>query len=125
MTTFIDEQRARWGVEPICRTLQLAPSSYYAAKTRPPSPRSVCDAALLAEIDRIYSDPDLGRDVYGPRKVWRQLHRARVQPARAGTTPSNKPSPLSSPNHRHATPSGPSADSAAPETRSNTTTSPP
>ena len=36
MTRFVDEQRDRFGVEPICRTLQVAPSSYYAARSRPP-----------------------------------------------------------------------------------------
>ena len=55
MTTFIDEQRARWGVEPICRILAIAPSSYYAAKTRPASARAVRDAALSSEITRIHA----------------------------------------------------------------------
>jgi putative transposase len=54
MTTFIDEQRARWGVEPICRTLAVAPSSYYAAKTRPPSARAVRDEALTDTLVRIH-----------------------------------------------------------------------
>jgi putative transposase len=40
MIPFIDAHRARYGVEPICRELQVAPSSYYAAKVRPRSARS-------------------------------------------------------------------------------------
>ena len=72
MTTFIDEQRARWGVEPICRILQVAPSTYYAAKTRPPSTRVVRDERLGIVIERIH-DAHFG--VYGARKLWRQLRR--------------------------------------------------
>ena len=75
MTTFIDEQRARWGVEPICRTLQVAPSSYYAAKSRPPSARAVRDARLGPELVRIHA-AHFG--VYGVRKAWRVLRREGV-----------------------------------------------
>lgn len=72
MTTFIDEQRARWGVEPICRTLAIAPSSYYAAKTRPPSARSIRDGELADTIRELHRS-HFG--VYGVRKLWRQLRR--------------------------------------------------
>jgi putative transposase len=77
---FIDEQKARFGVEPMCRVLSehgahVAPSTYYAAKARPPSARAIADAALLIEIRRIHSDSKLGRDLYGVRKVWHQLLR--------------------------------------------------
>lgn len=72
MTTFIDEQRARWGVEPICRTLAIAPSWYYAAKTRPPSARAIRDEALSADISRIHA---AHFSVYGVRKAWRVLRR--------------------------------------------------
>jgi len=72
MTTFIDEQRARWGVEPICRILAIAPSSYYAAKTRPPSARAIRDAELATTITELHRD-HFG--VYGARKLWRQLRR--------------------------------------------------
>ncbi|GEA82243.1 hypothetical protein FHR89_001970 [Cellulomonas uda] len=47
---FIDDHRAEFGVEPICKDLQVAPSTYYAAKTRPPSARSLSDAALSGVI---------------------------------------------------------------------------
>jgi putative transposase len=43
MTAFIDEHKVKWGVEPICRVLPIAPSTYYAAKKRPPSERSLRD----------------------------------------------------------------------------------
>ena len=72
MTTFIDEQRARWGVEPICRILAVAPSSYYAARTRPASARAIRDVELGTTIGRIH-DTHFG--VYGVRKLWRQLRR--------------------------------------------------
>jgi putative transposase len=77
---FIDEHRQRFGVEPMCRVLSehglhVAPSTYYAAKTRPPSKRAVEDAELLVEIRRIFENRQRGRRLYGARKVWRQLHR--------------------------------------------------
>ena len=77
---FIDEVRDRFGVEPVCRVLsghgvQIAPRTYYAAKVRPPSARSRRDAAVLAEIERMHGDPQLGRGLYGVRKVHAQLRR--------------------------------------------------
>jgi putative transposase len=70
--SFIDGHRDRWGVEPICRVLQVAPSTYYAASSRPPSARALRDAQLKVEIERVYKD---NFSVYGARKVWRQLGR--------------------------------------------------
>jgi putative transposase len=52
--------------------LQFAPSTYYAAKTRPPSPRSVRDAELKQEIHRVFGE---NLDAYGSDKLWRQLRR--------------------------------------------------
>jgi putative transposase len=72
VTRFINEQRAAFGVEPICRALAVPPSSYYAARTRPPSARSVRDEALGADIGRIHRG---NYAVYGARKLWRQLRR--------------------------------------------------
>ncbi|MQA17491.1 MAG: hypothetical protein GEV09_26365 [Pseudonocardiaceae bacterium] len=71
---FIDDHRDRFGVEPICRVLSehgvtIAPSSYYAHRSRPASARAVRDAVVLAEIERIYHDPQRGRGLYGARKV--------------------------------------------------------
>jgi putative transposase len=75
--TFIDEHRQVFGVEPICRVLSahglsIAPSTYYAAKARPPSARAVRDAELDDHIQRIHAD---NYGVYGVRKVWHQLLR--------------------------------------------------
>jgi putative transposase len=70
--SFIQTHRDRWGVEPICRVLQVAPSTYYAARSRPPSTRALRDAVLKVEIHRVWKD---NFEVYGARKVWRQLHR--------------------------------------------------
>jgi len=84
---FIDAHRDRFGVEPICRVLtghgvKIAPSTYYAAKSRPPSPRALRDAELLAEIRRLHGDRDRGRGLYGARKVWHQLRREGIGVAR-------------------------------------------
>ncbi len=75
MTTFIDEQRVTFGVEPICQTLEIAPSSYYAARSRPPSARSLRDEQLNADISRIHQG---NYAVYGARKLWRALRRERI-----------------------------------------------
>jgi len=72
MTRFIDTHRDRFGVEPICRALEIAPSSYYAHKARPPSARAVADEQLKVEIKRVYDDHF---QVYGAEKIWRQLGR--------------------------------------------------
>jgi putative transposase len=79
MIAYIDRHKDRYGVEPICRLLPIAPSTYYAGKQRPPSARAVRDARLKAEIRRVYDD-NFG--VYGVRKVWRQLHREGIPVAR-------------------------------------------
>jgi transposase InsO family protein len=70
--SFIAAHRARFGVEPICRTLGLAPSSYYARKTRPPSTRSVEDARLIARIRSVHG---ANYGAYGSRRVWKALRR--------------------------------------------------
>lgn len=72
MIKYIDLHRARFGVEPICRVLEIAPSSYYAARTRPPSARAGRDAELRPEVRRVHRE-NFG--VYGIDKVWRQLAR--------------------------------------------------
>jgi putative transposase len=70
--TFITEHRSRWGVEPICRVLQFAPSSYYAAISRPPSARRLRDEALQLDLQRVWAEH---RCLYGADKVWAQLKR--------------------------------------------------
>jgi len=77
---FINDHKARFGVEPICRVLSehgcpIAPSTYYAHRARPASARSVRDAEVLVEITRVHLDPKIGRGLYGVRKVWHQLRR--------------------------------------------------
>ncbi len=79
MIPFIDQHRDAHGVEPICRTLQVAPSSYYAAKRRPPSARSVNDATLAEIVGRVHR-ANFG--VYGIRKVWKALGRLGIEAGR-------------------------------------------
>jgi putative transposase len=79
MIAYVDAHKDRYGVEPICRVLPIAPSTYYAASRRPASARAVRDAKLKGEIARVHED-NFG--VYGARKVWRQLHREGIGVAR-------------------------------------------
>jgi putative transposase len=79
MIAYIDRHKDRFGVEPICQLLPIAPSTYHAAKRRPRSARALRDEELKAEIARVHAE-HFG--VYGARKVWRQLHREGVAVAR-------------------------------------------
>jgi len=79
MTAYIDGHRDRFGVEPICRVLPIAPSTDHAASRRPASARAGRDAKLKGEIARVHAE-HFG--VYGARKVWRQLHREGMAVAR-------------------------------------------
>jgi putative transposase len=72
MSRFIDHHRATFGVEPICQALGIAPSSYYAARRRPPSLRARRDAQLRPAIRRVHA---ANYGVYGVRKVWAALAR--------------------------------------------------
>ena len=74
--SFISAHRERWGVEPICQTLQVAPSTYYATVCHQPSARQVSDDQLKPEIARVHRD-NFG--VYGIEKVWRQLNREGIK----------------------------------------------
>jgi putative transposase len=81
---YLDGHRGQFGVGPACRVLTasgvpIAASTYYAAKKRPPSARARRDAALLAEIKRVYQESG---EVYGARKVWLQLRREHIACAR-------------------------------------------
>jgi len=74
---FIDEQREKFGVEPICAVLPIAPSLYYELKARERDPhrrpgRARRDEALCAHIVRVWRE---NREGYGVRKVWKQLTR--------------------------------------------------
>lgn len=79
MIAYIDAHRDRFGVEPICRALQFAPRTYYAAKARPASARAVRDDELRPEIVRVHAE-NFG--VYGAAKVWAQLNREGIGVAR-------------------------------------------
>jgi putative transposase len=72
--SFIEAHRERWGVEPICGALQIAPATYSAARSRPLSPRGERDELLKLEVA-----------VYGAEKVWRQLNREGIRVARCTT----------------------------------------
>ena len=74
---FVDANRESYGVEPICRMLPIAPSTYYEQKAREKDPsrlpaRAKRDVQLCGEIRRVRQE---NFDVYGVRKVWRQLRR--------------------------------------------------
>jgi putative transposase len=67
MTAFIDSRREEFGVEPICALLPIAPSTYHAVVSRPPSARQLRDEELAPQIIRVYEE---NFSVYGARKVW-------------------------------------------------------
>jgi transposase InsO family protein len=80
----VDEQRDRYGVEPICSVLPIAPSTYYEQKARERDPKRVParvkrDAELKEEIRRVHAEH---HDVYGAEKVWTQLGREGIRVAR-------------------------------------------
>ena len=84
MIAFIDDHRAGYGVEPICRVLPIAPSPYHAHAAQRAGPdrlsrRARRDVALQAGIRRVFAD---NVRVHGVRKVWRQLRREGVEVAR-------------------------------------------
>ena len=75
----IDAHKDRFGVEPICRVLEVPTSTYYAHRRRPPSTRAETDAALLARIRQVHQ---ANYGVYGARRVWKQLGRDGLRVAR-------------------------------------------
>jgi len=84
MVSFIDTHRKEYGVEPICRVLPIAPSTYHEMKARERDPRRIParlrrDAELEIEIERVWKE---SRGRYGSRKVWRQLRREIIEVAR-------------------------------------------
>lgn len=128
MITFIDEHRSVLGVEPICRLLPIAPSTYYDAVAKRTdvdrlSVRARRDMAMKIEIRRVFHE---NFRVYGVRKVWRQLKREgfdiarctvarlmrtmelqgviRGRPARTTTPDKNAPCPLDRVNRHFKAP---------------------
>jgi len=81
---YIDRHRDDYGLEPICRVLQMAPSCYWrhAARQRNPqlrTARAVRDASLMADIQRVWQ---ANWQVYGADKVWLQMNREGIRVAR-------------------------------------------
>src|SRR5258708_4728070 len=84
MVAFIDDHRKTYGVEPICRVLPIAPSTYFRHKAQHADPsrrsaRAQFDDVLKAIIRRIWTEQ---HQVYGPRKVWKQMGREGLRAAR-------------------------------------------
>jgi transposase InsO family protein len=84
MVSFIEEQRAEYGVEPICAVLPIAPATYYEHRARRLDPDRRCERArrddeLRFEIERVWK---MNFSVYGAEKVWRQLRRETFEVAR-------------------------------------------
>jgi len=84
MVEFIDHQREAHGVEPICEILPIAPSTYYRCKRLQSQPDQRCarvqrDEVLRPEIVRVYK---ANLQVYGARKIWKQLNRESIKVAR-------------------------------------------
>jgi transposase InsO family protein len=84
MVRFIDAHRAKYGVEPICRVMPIAPSTYHEFKAREADPsrrpaRARRDESLRGEIRRVWQE---NFAVYGVRKVWKQLRREGYTAAR-------------------------------------------
>jgi putative transposase len=88
---FISEHRARFGVAPICRVLtehgcKIAPRTYYAHLTRPPSKRDLWDTAVTEILAAYYQPDESGRrkpeSLYGSLKMWAHLQREGIPVAR-------------------------------------------
>ncbi len=84
MIAFIDDHRSAYGVEPICRVLPIAPSTYYLYASRRADPRRLParqrrDVLLCQHIRRVWEE---NFRVYGARKIWRQLLREGFRIAR-------------------------------------------
>ena len=73
MVRFIDERRDEHGVEPICRALEIAPSTYYSAKSRPVSARALRDAVMIPILVALWA---ANYRVYGAHKLWKAARRA-------------------------------------------------
>ena len=79
MSRFIDSCRERFGVEPVCREIEVSASAYRARRSKPPSARTLRDAYLLEQIRRVHADPN---GVYGQFKVWDELNDTGIRVAR-------------------------------------------
>jgi putative transposase len=108
MVAYIDGHRGDFGVEPICRVLTehgwpVAPSTYYAARCRPPSARATRDAVMLPILVVLWA---ANYRVYGARKLWKAARRAghdigRDQVARLMRAAGDRRSPPGAPGAHH------------------------
>ena len=73
MSAYVDQHRERFGVEPICRTLDVSASAYYQRATGERSARQVEDKRLLAVIRQTHKQ---NYEAYGYRRMWKALERA-------------------------------------------------
>ena len=72
MVSYIDDNREEFGVEPICDTLQFAPSTYYAARSRLPSARQIRDGLMMPILLALWV---ANFKVYGAHKLWKAARR--------------------------------------------------
>jgi len=79
VSAFIDAHRDRFGVEPLCREIEVSASAYRARRVRPPSARTRRDASLLAQIRRVHAGSG---GIYGQLKVWDELRDQGIRVAR-------------------------------------------
>jgi putative transposase len=79
VTRYVEERRGSFGVEPICRVLEVPVSTYYARRSREPSRRELRDRELVSEVHAARSGY---RQVYGVRKTWKELRRRGVEVGR-------------------------------------------
>ena len=79
MSAFVDTYRDRFGVEPICRTVDVSASAYYQRATGERSARSVEDQRLTELIRRVHRE---NYECYGQERVWRELRRRGVDVGR-------------------------------------------
>jgi putative transposase len=87
MAAYIDAHRSAFGVDPICKVLPIALSTYYDVKAKECAPelrcsRAIRDEFVQGEIQRVWGENFC---VYGVRKVWRQLNREGISVARCTT----------------------------------------
>src|SRR6266550_487192 len=112
MTAFVDAHRQEYGVEPICRLLEIAPSAYHerVRKRREPRRRSAReqrDDVLKPEILRVFNE---NFEVYGVRKIWRQMRDLGLQgvirgkPKRTTVSDKSAPGPLDRVNRQFKAP---------------------
>jgi putative transposase len=79
VSAFVDVNRDRFGVEPMCREIEVSASAYRARRVRPPSKRSARDEYLLDQIRRVHKDSD---GIYGQYKIWDELNGQGIDVAR-------------------------------------------